>query len=378
MKPHWLILLIIFAIFSLAWNQLSPNRAFTEQLQILVDPRVELMAIAIYMSDPQSEWWSTKLDFAYKREVEAHFITYKRSAVQFTKKLSDANLLNFVDPFSFILHHGPPPQLNLLVPYTSELLETITLHAFGQNEAAESRREVLQELQKELKKFAEESGFSSFFDKHQQTYRAITTQIRQTLRDRDYVKILEDYFGSRLRSYTLIPVPLLNVWAVGLQVAHRNGIHAYSIIGPVGITEGALPFFGDEKRLSELIYHEFGHSFVNPITDRYRQEVDRFAKSLFPMIQSQMTAQYYPEWQLAVNEHILHAIVGRVFAHQYSESEAEAFLQQQEARGFLYVQSIYELLQEYEQQRDRYPDFASFYPRILELFAHLERGVNSR
>ena len=43
----------------------------------------------------------------------------------------------------------------------------------------------------------------------------------------------------------------------------------------------------------------------------------------------------------------------------------------EEREGFQYVRPIYELFKEYEAHRDIYPDFRSFYPRILDLFAEL-------
>ena len=36
--------------------------------------------------------------------------------------------------------------------------------------------------------------------------------------------------------------------------------------------------FNDPERIRELTAHEFGHSFVNPIADKYRNEINQFSQ----------------------------------------------------------------------------------------------------
>ena len=46
-------------------------------------------------------------------------------------------------------------------------------------------------------------------------------------------------------------------------------------------------------------------------------------------------------------------------------------LREERSIGWIYIEPVYALLKEYEANRDEYPDFRSFYPRILDLFALL-------
>jgi hypothetical protein len=53
------------------------------------------------------------------------------------------------------------------------------------------------------------------------------------------------------------------------------------------------------------------------------------------------------------------------------EDAGKRALDNEVSNGFKYIIPIYERLKEYEANRDKYPDFHSFFPRIIELFAEL-------
>jgi hypothetical protein len=38
-----------------------------------------------------------------------------------------------------------------------------------------------------------------------------------------------------------------------------------------------LPFFGDEEYLKYMIRHEFSHPFVNPMTEKYWQNIKDYS-----------------------------------------------------------------------------------------------------
>ncbi len=43
--------------------------------------------------------------------------------------------------------------------------------------------------------------------------------------------------------------------------------------------------------------------------------------------------------------------------------------------GFIYIAALAERLKEYEGQPDKYPTFADFYPRLIDVFKEIkERG----
>jgi hypothetical protein len=84
---------------------------------------------------------------------------------------------------------------------------------------------------------------------------------------RDYAADLEAYHGIRQASYTIIPAPLL-VGNFGPRRSRPDGrFDIYGILGAVGTSDG-VPQFGSVENLRGLVWHEFGHSFVNPEVER--------------------------------------------------------------------------------------------------------------
>lgn len=84
----------------------------------------------------------------------------------------------------------------------------------------------------------------------------------------------------------------------------------------------------------------------------------------------------YGTWENVINEHVISAITSRFAYRTRASAAAEAELRYHEGRGFAYVRPLYERLQQYEAQRERYPTFTDFYPRVVDVFADLAAGAS--
>ena len=58
--------------------------------------------------------------------------------------------------------------------------------------------------------------------------------------------------------------------------------------------------------LAYMIFHEFSHSYVNPLVDEYFDMIKGRAE-LFEPIKTKMTMLAYPDWWIAVVEHFVRA-----------------------------------------------------------------------
>lgn len=66
---------------------------------------------------------------------------------------------------------------------------------------------------------------------------------------------------------------------------------------------------------------------------------------------------------------------GRVNAYAYAtvgSAMAQKIAKAHIDRGFLWTDKLSDLLGGYEQQRDKYPDLESFFPKVVEFFQHYE------
>ena len=124
----------------------------------------------------------------------------------------------------------------------------------------------------------------------------------------------------------------------------------------------------EDQRVIIMSVHEFGHGYVNPLTEQYLKEND--IPDLFSDIADVMRKQAYGKISSIINEHVIRAIVIRYISLIYhDEAWVQRAIQNEKKRGFIYIEDILESLEEYENQRQNYPTFDLYYPMIVK---HLE------
>lgn len=187
-------------------------------------------------------------------------------------------------------------------------------------------------------------------------------------------KALDDYYGMEVNSYNIILAPLLHNGGYGPRIKGDNGLYdVYGIIGPSSTIKDnnnvSIPQFPIDT-ISYLVWHEFSHSFVNPTTEKYKTEINKYS-DLYTNIRKQMESQAYPNWEICVNEHIVRAITTRLTYIHNGQAAGNQAMQSEKARGFYYIESLCDSLVIYEENRDTYPTFESYYPELIKVFKDL-------
>lgn len=353
----WIVLYLCFIIFACSEEKgdtptttddpIQTTEAISKmvgRLEIRIDPRIEL--INIVEKAPSFEEKPHPKP-SIQRKMSNYFALYKNHpAVSMMQELK-AGGFTYTKPRCFILGYTNPPELRQLYP----LKQTYPYS----DESWSPDEETLAELIRKLKDFYNDSKFGMFYHEHRADYEESLHSIAVNFEEKDYVKLLEDYFGGRKDKYVLIYSPI-NPGGFGIWIETEGKISVYCIIG---LEVGNIP----------LVLHEFGHTFVNPITDEFREEIDKY-QNLFPPIRPNLPSSY-DRWWIVVNEHIIRAFTARVETILDGEEAGKRALQRELSDGFKYIIPMYERLKEYEANRDKYPNFRSFYPRIIELFAEL-------
>ncbi len=331
----------------------------TPKLQIEVDPRMELLAALEGVSGYGARYGLiTRMDFPYRKEVIDHFRPFAdHPAVHLFDSLSAIGFA-FDAPVEAMLYFTPPPELKPIGRPDDVLL----LRVGGQ--------EALDRFMVLLRDFARETDFETFYRNHAAVYDSMVARVRTTISGEEYIKDLEEYFGARQRSYHIILAPLFHSGGFGVRSARPDGgLDIFFVGGPMG-SESGLPYFGGREDFWYLTMHEFGHSFVNPVTARYRDTIEHYI-GLYEPIKEQMTRQAYGTWESCVDEHIDRAVTARLFFRRGGPEARDRSLADDRNNGFIYVDLLAAKLEEYESQRDRYKTFADFYPELLTVFDSL-------
>lgn len=194
--------------------------------------------------------------------------------------------------------------------------------------------------------------------------------------DAAWLQLVTDYYGAGseedIQGFYLIPSPLsIGGNGFGPEV-HRDGeLEVYNVFAPFRSVdaEEASCGFDRPEQLAKLAMHEFGHSFVNHALEppRHKGPITRFA-ALYAAERAtgQMGQMGYEDW-ICVAEHIIRACEIRIALVAGQPKSAARLLQHNiEQHAFHYLPAIVEALDDYEQNRSRYPSLSAFVPTLMQ------------
>ncbi|HNX60919.1 MAG TPA: DUF4932 domain-containing protein, partial [Spirochaetota bacterium] len=210
-----------------------------------------------------------------------------------------------------------------------------------------------------FEEYAKSNNFNGFFEDNAEYYRSILSAAKNAARGGNYVRSLESFYGMKNNSYTVIVSPLTD-GGYGIRKESRNGLSdCYNIMMVPHSVKGE-PDFRENEFLGFMCYHEFGHSFVNPLLEDNRPELNRYA------VLFNRTYDCYSSWSVFLNEQIVRAATIALLTAGDKPWFTEKFLvDNEEKQGFVYTGRFVRLLREYEANRNIYKDMKSFIPRIV-------------
>jgi hypothetical protein len=152
----------------------------------------------------------------------------------------------------------------------------------------------------------------------------------------------------------------------GNSIVHRSGEREmFDTMGPQKIKDGA-PFFGDNLYLKYFTRHEFSHPFVNPLTNKYWDAIKGYAKN-YDAIPEEAKNNVCGDWQECINEFTIRAITVYLASHE-SELLGLQVYKEEKTRGVSYLDPLLTALQTYADNRSQFPNFDSYYLKVLEVF----------
>lgn len=330
------------------------------RLRITVDPRMELLcAVQSISGYPFIDRTNS-----YTREMMQFFRNdTAQEAVKLTAWLANEAGFAHDAPLDLILRLSEVPELKQNSPYTPRTIERA-----GNTENLEMYRLA-------LKQFAAKSGFMSFWSSKIPFYEKMVKYTADDLAGYDPVNTINAYYNESKKSYTVILSPSL-VGGYGIRVTGRRGrTDIYGCLNTDRIKDG-IPFYSKEG-LTNYLYHEFSHSFVNPLTDNFQQVV-RATENLLLPIKEEMASYSYGRWITCINEHIVRAVHIRILYSTGDVKAAETLLEMEKSRRFVYIDPILNKLKQFERERDTETmTFTRFYPELMAVFDSLSHADNN-
>lgn len=316
-----------------------------------VDRRVELMSIVARLAG--LEEYQTGQVAVYTDSVDRWFAPYKEHpAVRFVRKLHEKKGLGYDALPIMGVYLTELPTVEERLPLTRTQPED----RWGIKDGRKFIRL--------LGDFYREARCEEFFEGQDSLFRAVGKAFEQVFDEVD-TDWFTRFFGEGTQG-GMVPIVGMAFGPCnygGSIVYPDSTVDQYAFMGSWNMRDGKL-VFPREVFLSTII-HEFNHSFVNPVQEAV-PELKEPANALFETQADLMRRSAYPRGRHVVNETFVRAAVIR-YLMEHADSAAVARAMREEiGRHFIWMPEAVELLGEYEANRDRYPDYRSFMPRVVE------------
>jgi hypothetical protein len=357
-----ILLLQIFSNGAYALQTAKDTPSETFAIQAKVDRRVELLSIVARLAG-YDEYVNNHFKL-YANDVDKYFAKYKEHAVvKFAEKIRSSNGIGFDAVMSMAVHLNPPPALTPRVPFSEQEPDK----RWG--------KETGEQFARLLHQFYKDADCESFFSNHASLYKIAQDRFQQLLNKVD--------FGWYKRFYGEVPngtfhlyIGLLNGGGnFGPKVVHTDGKEdLYAIIGTWQMDSEGLPKY-DDKNLPTII-HEYNHSFINHLVYANESQLKTAGEKIHPPVAQKMRKLAYGNWQTLIVESLVRAAVVRyLFEHESQIPTVYKELTEQRNIGFLWINDLSALLGTYENSRNQYPTFRSFFPLIVGYFNDFSKRV---
>ena len=306
------------------------------------------------------------------KESMAHFAAFTdHPAFEVMEEMGDRRWLDgWID---IAVHCTPVPHAELLFP-----LPDVFISRYAEDGDLEAARNCIDRFIAALNDFYRDADVETFFEKHRAVYDGVLDEVRKNLPPKDFAETMESYYGEEKAGFMLIPSPLMyDGFGFGHQVETKEGMRVLNVFGPkvrIETMTDSVFGFDDAEGIERVSVHEFGHSFVNPLVDlpENRKIVDSYVH-LFEPVRGAMSRSGYRTWEVTVKELIVRLGEVRIALAMGDEERANRIRDYQiNERKFIYLPILEESIRVYEQNRDRYPSLADYFPVLLDAFGNVD------
>ncbi|MBP8994947.1 MAG: DUF4932 domain-containing protein [Bacteroidales bacterium] len=344
--------------FSAVYCLPEPIKETHSSVNFEVLPQIELISIIQTISKYQTKYGFLMIQdtFLYQKEILKNFSSFRNHPViQMFDSLSlKPGKMNFSAPSSLMLYLDN--NLNLR---NDIIFDDFIIKRCGGIDS-------IKLFLNFLKDFSQKSSFNKFFKEHTDFYKRIISLSIKSLGDNNIIQEIEEFYGLKQENYNVCLVSMYNFVGFGNSILHKNKkMELYNVIGPRSI-EKDIPDFGDAYYLKYMLRHEFSHPFVNTLTEENWNYIKDYSAK-FETIPDVAKKRICGDWQECINEFVIRAVSVHL-AYKENEELGQQVYDSEKSRGVYNLDDLLEHIREYENNRNRYATFGSYYKNILDIF----------
>lgn len=354
-------------IFILLLTIIALQKTFGQTLIPQVDKRVEIMSIVFRLAGNRE--YNEDEASKYVSHIQSHFDQFQSdSLISFAKFLHEEYGVSYDAVMSMAV--------NLKLSEKTFTLKKDWIKSLDKRWRNESATHFVYLLNA----FYIKSKAEQFFEDEKPYYNKILSTFNEVLSNFNQSWYYQ-YYGLNPKEKFNIIIGCSN--GGGNYGASTNspkeGKQIYAIMGSWSFDKEGNPIFKEDDYLPTLI-HEFNHSFINPLLDKYKtnKTLKTSATKLLDTMKTEMANQACKDWQTLVNESLVRAsVVWYLMANDSTNQQAKEEITTQINVGFLWMKDLVSLLGLYEKNRARYKTFNDFYPEIIKFFQSTADNIST-
>jgi hypothetical protein len=334
-------------------------------IDVSVDPRVELMSI-IFRLAGNPEYNQCKIP-GYDADVTSHFAAHQdHAAVKYAAELKKRRGMGYNAPMGLAVCVGDVPDLKELVS-----LNPRPGGLDGRWQTTGARKFLAR-----ARRFARDTDFEKFFNEHRPLYEKAVQDLAAVAERHAHLEWFDDFFGQSANERFHVVLGMANGGSsYGARAVIDGENHIYSMLGIWRLDSSGIPTFS--KGLVGTIHHELCHSYANPIVHKFMDELEEAGKRMYRPLEDKMRKQAYGTWDTMMCEYVVRVCTIQYYKRYGTPEEVERVLKYHIDRGFVGMYELNEVVSEFENGRQKYPTFESFFPRVVEFFAEYSKTFPS-
>ena len=220
----------------------------------------------------------------------------------------------------------------------------------------------------DLRAFARDAGFASFYDAARPLYRAFAAEARAEALREENPRTAAAYLGTVLPRGRFLLTGLLPASAATDFDLGEGTAPVRTFVWPSAEQPGPARFRFDA--FGDSVVHELTHAVTDPLVP------ERFVSS-GPVPKGCNDASGVPSWRACAQEHLVYAVTLRLLAADAGEDAARIQTASYAERGYPRLADLAARLKQYESDRKRWPKLSAFAPELLDVLgtAQSERAA---
>ncbi len=324
---------------------------------VRLDKRIELLSIICRLAG--FDEYTRAKGTPYLDSVDRAFAPYRAHvAVKVMRELRASNGVGFDAPMLFAVHLDDNFALQ-----NGDELAVIDARWKGVDVAT---------LAASVKAFAIDAELDKFRAQQAEYAAWLTKTLEGAVAKENAVAWFDGVFGAADADFVVVPSPIGGTNNFGTRATTADGKqHFYQVLG-VNPKTGTIEV---DEQLAWILVHEMAHSYINPVFAKHRAELEAAGSKVFSLVEKQMRAQAYANWETMVNESGVRALVVNYMREKHGDVAGARQARQEQRSSFLWINELADVMRQFAKGQTR--DLDRYMPKIVEFFDQLAKTYES-